>query len=98
MDYVSTILQRALKSPSMTSKELDDVISILSRVGYREMPTTANLWQILVQVAKHEFQIVPIGALYGLHSGDHFGNNLLFMIYINCTKCSMQPQHKFLQV
>ena len=73
MDYVSTfegtVLRNALKSRKLTMEEQTDVVNVLSRVGCREIPTSNNLSQLLVQMAKYEFQEVPIGALFQLHSG-----------------------------
>ena len=94
MDYVSTtesvVLQKALKSQKLVGKEQTDVVDVISRFGCREMPTANNLNQLLIQIAKHEFQMVPIGALYGLNSGvpithknfwDQFTLGDLYMLY-----------------
>ena len=73
LDYVSTLegtkLHHALQSREFTLDQQADVISILSRMGCREMPTAANLKHLIVQVAKHELLLVPVGAIYALHSG-----------------------------
>ena len=47
MDYVSSyeesVLRKALNSHTITDEELTNIISILSRVGCRQKPTSANL-------------------------------------------------------
>ena len=55
MDYVSTceesVLRKALNSHTITDEKLTNVISILSRVGCRQKPTSANLRKLLIQIA-----------------------------------------------
>ena len=73
MDYVSTLegtrLHNALKSAHFSGEEQSDIVSILSRFGCREMPTATNLRQLIIQVAKHELLMAPVGAHYVLNSG-----------------------------
>ena len=52
LDYVSTLegtkLHHTLQSREFTLDQQADVISILSRMGCREMPTAANLKHLIV--------------------------------------------------
>ena len=42
---------------------------LLSRFGCRQIPTPNNIQQLIIDVARHEFLVKPLGALYALHSG-----------------------------
>ena len=57
------------RSIHFSSDEQSDIVSILSRFGCPEMPSAANLRQLLIQVAKHELLLAPVGASYALSSG-----------------------------
>ena len=52
-------------TPEMKS----DVISILSRLGCREMPTPHNLAELIVNVAKYEFCSKPAAAIAMIYCG-----------------------------
>ena len=45
------------------------LIEILSRFGCRQIPTPNNIQQLINGVARHEFLVKPLGAMYALHSG-----------------------------
>ena len=94
LDYVSTLegtrLHKALNSKKFNDEEQSDIVSILSRFGCRVMPTATNLRQLLIQVAKHELLLAPVGALYALKSGvpvihhtfwDQFSVSDLYKLY-----------------
>jgi len=52
------------------SEELKgSLISILSRFGCRVIPTPQNLQSQLIQIAKYEFHVKPMAALYAINSG-----------------------------
>ena len=45
------------------------LIEILSHFGCRQIPTPNNIQQLINGVARHEFLVKPLRALYTLHSG-----------------------------
>ena len=52
------------------SEELKgSLISILSRFGCRVIPTPQNFQSQIVQIAKYEFHVKPMAALYAINSG-----------------------------
>ena len=78
VDYISSyeggILREALQiARSATSSYMEDLqgklIEILSRFECRQIPTPNNIQQLIIGVARHEFLVKPLGALYALHSG-----------------------------
>ena len=77
MDYVSdnerdkmkSALQCKNASTFPTPEMKTDVISILSRLGCREMPTPQNLAEIIVGVAKYEFCNKPAAATTLIYCG-----------------------------
>ena len=79
VDYISSYegginLKEALKvSWPPTSSYIDDLqsklIYIFSRFGCRQIPTPENIHQLIIGVARHEFLVKPLGALYALNSG-----------------------------
>ncbi len=75
LDYVSVNERYKLNSAlnvkgSMFKPEIkSDVISVLCRLGCREMPTPMNLPKLITQVAQFEFCSKPAGAISMIHSG-----------------------------
>ena len=77
MDYISDNERDKLKTAlqykgtkSFPTPEMKlDVISILSRLGCREMPTPQNLAEIIVNVAKYEFCSKPAAAITMIYYG-----------------------------
>jgi len=73
VEYVSSfdrqILHEALSGPFVSSTLQGKVLDILSRLGCTEVPTPANIHQLIIKVAKHQFCIKPLGNLYRMHSG-----------------------------
>lgn len=72
--YESSIIGQALKECALKPKFFSDermsqLVSILSRLGCREVSKPDNFNRLLLQVAKHEFVVKPLGALHGLSSG-----------------------------
>jgi len=73
--YDSTVIQEALVLASnlqlkkFADDQLSQLINILSLLGCREMPSPTNLKCLIVEVARHELLIKPLGALYALRSG-----------------------------
>ena len=77
MDYVSENEREKLKSalqckntstfPTLEMKT--DIISVLSRLGCREMPTPQNLAEIVVSVATYEFCNKPAAATTMIYCG-----------------------------
>lgn len=47
----------------------EDLLSLLSRLGCREVPSPQNLRRLVVEVAKHEFIAKPLRVLYVMNSG-----------------------------
>ena len=81
-DYVSpyegSILKRAFSVTvgSFPHDLCEDLLSLLSRLGCREIPSPKNLRRLVVEVAKHEFMDKPLRVLYTMNSGipaPHFG-------------------------
>ena len=78
VDYISSyeggILREALQiARSAISSYMEDLqgqlIEILSRFGCRQIPTPNNIQQLINGMARHEFLVKPLRALYALHSG-----------------------------
>ena len=61
---------------SFSDKLQSNLISVLSQFSCRQLPSPSSFRVMLTNVAKHEFLVKPLGALYGLNSGipkDHIG-------------------------
>ena len=75
VDYLSPhegeIIREAfsLKSSTLPQNLQSNLISILSRLGCRQVPSRENITRLVVEVAKHEFIAKPLVALYSLKSG-----------------------------
>lgn len=77
LDYVSENEREKLKSAlrikdvrSFPSTEMKhEVISVLSRLGCRDVPTPTNLPQLIINVAKYEFCTKAAAAASMMHSG-----------------------------
>ena len=79
---------------------LDKLVDILSQFGCREVPTPLNLPQLVLRIARHEFMVKPLGALYARNSGvpenhrgfwNTFSVQELFTLYtsLNATPCTV---------
>ena len=74
VDYVSmynaTILKEAFSEKQHFSPILLSALtSLLSQYNCRQIPNPSNLKSLLVEIARYEFLIKPLGALHALHSG-----------------------------
>lgn len=67
--YEGAILRNALGQEKYDSDLTDRLIDIFSRFGCRDLPTPQNIVHLIRSIAKHEFLVKPLGALYALHSG-----------------------------
>ena len=72
--YESGILREAIEisrgnQVSYAPQVQEQLVDILSRLGCRELPTPRNMQQLVLGVARHEFLVKPLGALYALHGG-----------------------------
>ena len=74
-DYVSpyecSILKRAFSITigSFPHDLCEELLSLLSRLGCREVPSLQNIRRLVVEVAKHEFIAKPLRVLYVMNSG-----------------------------
>ena len=77
VDFVSSyegkILKEALQESQTKLSYMEDLekklIEILSHFGCRQIPTPRNIRQLIRGIARHEFLVKPLGAIYALHSG-----------------------------
>ena len=106
VDYVSSYessvfceaIQASKGSETTLSQVLgESVLSILSTMGCREMPTPGNIEQLILQVARYELVSKPLGALLSLYRGvpTEYNPSLVafqLVIYMICTKLLMPPQ------
>ena len=73
-DYVSDVERRTLKealerNEPFTYTVRAELVNILLRFGYRQVPTHSNLRSLVEQVARYEFCAKPAAALAFIHSG-----------------------------
>ena len=76
IDYISASERHILKDALTFEKEgsfppsvQENLLSVLSRFGCRQLPKPSNLMQLVEQVARYEFISKPSAALSLLHSG-----------------------------
>ena len=78
VDYVSSYESSVFREALQVSKGSEatftpvlgeSVLSILSTMGCREMPTPGNIQQLILQVARYELVHKPLGALLSLYRG-----------------------------
>ena len=62
-------IARALKSEQFTSSDTKHIVNIVFRFGCRDMPTPANLKQLLCNVARHQFKSQPFEAISTMCNG-----------------------------
>ena len=68
--YESSICREALLAKAPFTPELaESLINILSAMGCRELPTSSNIQQLLLQVARYELVSKPLGSLLSLYRG-----------------------------
>lgn len=71
--YESSLISEALREVESSNKWSASlqrqIMSTLSRMGCVQVPTKANLKEILVSTARHIFVGKPLGLLYMIHSG-----------------------------
>lgn len=75
LDFVSNNERKKLKSAlnfkgkAFGAECLSELVSILSRLGCRQLPNPSNLAELILQVARYEFLKKPMGAIAMVHSG-----------------------------
>ena len=73
IDYLtaheSSILCDTIDQNVFSCQTQTQLINTLSRLGCTEVPSPANIKQLVLRVAKHLFLGKPLGALYALNSG-----------------------------
>lgn len=74
IDYVSvhesSVIVDALKEQTVFSPQLQDALDdILAGMGCREIPTPSKVQRLVLEVAKHELCVKPLGAMCHLHAG-----------------------------
>ena len=73
VDYISThdssTLREALQEKKFTSTLACNTLAILSRLGCTQIPTPSNIKDLIVDSAKHQFKIRPLGTLFSMNSG-----------------------------
>lgn len=83
-----------LGEQAFSSKTSSGILSLLSVFGSRQIPTPKSLVPLLTSVARHEFLVKPLGALYAMNSGipnEHtkFWKEMkvdsLLEVYLKCT-------------
>jgi hypothetical protein len=69
--YESSVIHEAFKESKDHLKDFDPhaLMDILGGMGCRELPTPKNIQQLIIQVARYELTMKPLGALYSLRSG-----------------------------
>ena len=69
--YKSSVFQRALKwkGPKFTNELQENLVEILGRMGCRKIPTADNIHQLVIEVARYELCIKPLGAVQALRAG-----------------------------
>lgn len=92
------IVEQALNMAVFPDKMAKSLITILSQFGCQHRPTSLNLRNLIVRIARHEFVTKPSAALISLHSGvpnchigfwDTFSVDRLFRLY-NASRGSPQ--------
>ena len=73
IDYLTThessVLRSLIEEKSFSCQTQTQLINILSRLGCMEVPSSSNIKQLVLRVARHLFLGKPLGALYALDSG-----------------------------
>ena len=79
MDYISEVdrgvlrealtISRALSLATFPSNLQDNLLTILSEFGCRQIPVPSNLPEVLVHIAKYTFQSTPMLAIVEINSG-----------------------------
>ena len=69
--YEATVLKRpfSVTVESFPCDLSENLLSLLTRLGCREMPSRQNFQRLVVEVAKHEFMDKPLQVLYAMNSG-----------------------------
>ena len=73
--YESSVICEALQlvrtgqQTCFSAEQSSQLVYILSQLGCREIPRPSNLKRVIVEVARHELLIKPLGALHALRSG-----------------------------
>ncbi|KAL5515643.1 hypothetical protein EMCRGX_G000838 [Ephydatia muelleri] len=67
--FISQALTKVQNNNQLPSTLQGQIISTLSRMGCVQVPTKANLKEVVVSTARHLFLGKPLGVLYTIHSG-----------------------------
>ncbi len=62
-------IQKCIQNRAISPLLKSSVISVFSRFGCLEMPTVNNILRLCAQIAKHEFTMKPLAALFAIASG-----------------------------
>ena len=63
------ILRSALCAKEFNDKTTSELLTIISRYGCREIPRPSNLKQLLLQLAKYDFNTKPYAAIISMNHG-----------------------------
>ena len=80
IDYVVCYEGEILKEGFAASMKLDScrqfvapllakLTNLLSRFGCRELPKPDNLKRLVIEIARHEFTVKAVGAIFAMHTG-----------------------------
>ena len=73
LDFLSShdkgVVEQALNMAMFPDNMMTSLITILSQFGCQHRPTSLNLRNLIVRIARHEFVTKPSAALNSLHSG-----------------------------
>ena len=64
-ESVSAAKNRLELPPALLTK----LTNLLSRFGCHELPESRNVVNLIIQIARHEFAVKPVGAILSMHSG-----------------------------
>ena len=69
--YESSVFQRVLKwkGPKFTNEFQESLVEILGRMGCRIIPAADTIHQLVIEVARYELCIKPLGAVQVLRVG-----------------------------
>ena len=65
----NTILKQGTGTPDFPHEQKLQLISLLSKLGCSDIPSPSNIQGIIINVAKFQFLVKPLGLLYAMQSG-----------------------------
>ena len=65
----NTILKQGTGTPDFPHEQKLHLISLLSKLGCSDIPSPSNIQGIIINVAKFQFLVKPLGLLYAMQSG-----------------------------